>query len=37
MFIVSVGLVVIGAAAATVVGLREAPRFARWYRHAHHA
>ena len=35
MFIVSVGLTILGAAGATAAAVREAPRFARWYRQAH--
>ncbi|MDQ1489433.1 MAG: hypothetical protein QOJ23_1947 [Actinomycetota bacterium] len=35
MFVMSVALTIVGAVGATAAVVREAPRFARWYRHAH--
>jgi preprotein translocase subunit Sss1 len=37
MVVVAAGLVVLGAVGAAIAVIYEAPRFARWYHHAHHA
>jgi hypothetical protein len=37
MIVVAVGLVVLGAVGAAIAVVQETPRFARWYRHTHHA
>jgi hypothetical protein len=34
MFVIATALTALGAAVATVAAVREAPRFARWYRRA---